>query len=79
VSNTLLDNIVMSIDNTVPNLTTYFPPTTLSGEGHLTGGHRSFVKPAGHNTWRDDQPITVVEGSGTSSQHVMVIEVSVIV
>ncbi|XP_036809640.1 uncharacterized protein LOC110498536 [Oncorhynchus mykiss] len=44
------------------------------GEGHLTGGHRGFVKPAGHNTWRDDQPITVVEGSGTSSQHVMVIE-----
>nr|XP_023835447.1 uncharacterized protein LOC111958422 isoform X2 [Salvelinus alpinus] len=41
------------------------------GEGHLTGGHRSFVKPAGCNTWRDDQPITVVEGSGTSSQHVM--------
>ncbi|CDQ58929.1 unnamed protein product [Oncorhynchus mykiss] len=47
------------------------------GEGHLTGGHRSFVKPAGHNAWRDDQPITVDEGSGTSTQHV--IEVSVIV
>ncbi|XP_020342876.1 zinc finger protein 41-like isoform X2 [Oncorhynchus kisutch] len=31
------------------------------GEGHLTGGHRSFVKPAGHNTWNDDQPITVDE------------------
>ncbi|XP_045573548.1 uncharacterized protein isoform X2 [Salmo salar] len=43
------------------------------GEGHLTGGHRSFVKPVGHNTWRDDQPITV-EGSGTSTQHVIVIE-----
>ncbi|XP_031692396.1 zinc finger protein 473-like isoform X27 [Oncorhynchus kisutch] len=42
--------------------------------GHLTGGHRSFVKPAGHNTWRDDQPITVDEGSGTSTQHVIVIE-----
>ncbi|XP_029621547.1 Kruppel-like factor 18 isoform X2 [Salmo trutta] len=41
---------------------------------HLTGGHRSFVKPAGHNTWRDDQPITVDEGSGTSTQHVIVIE-----
>ncbi|XP_045579104.1 neurotrophin receptor-interacting factor homolog isoform X2 [Salmo salar] len=41
--------------------------------GHLTG-HRSFVKPAGHNTWRDDQPITVDEGSGTSTQHVIVIE-----
>ncbi|CDQ96845.1 unnamed protein product [Oncorhynchus mykiss] len=49
------------------------------GEGHLTGGHRSFVKPARDNTWRDDQPITVDEGSGTSTQHVMVIEVSVIV
>uniref|UniRef100_A0A674AKN2 Uncharacterized protein n=1 Tax=Salmo trutta TaxID=8032 RepID=A0A674AKN2_SALTR len=44
------------------------------GEGHLTGGHRSFVKPAGHNTWRDDQPITVDEGSGTSTQQVIVIE-----
>ncbi|XP_070972055.1 uncharacterized protein [Oncorhynchus clarkii lewisi] len=44
------------------------------GEGHQTGGHRSFVKPAGRNTWRDDQPITVDEGSGTSTQHVIVIE-----
>ncbi|XP_045062303.1 zinc finger protein with KRAB and SCAN domains 8-like [Coregonus clupeaformis] len=44
------------------------------GEGHLTGGHSSFVKTAGHNTWRDDQPITVDEGSGTSTQHVIVIE-----
>ncbi|XP_052321101.1 uncharacterized protein LOC118395624 isoform X2 [Oncorhynchus keta] len=44
------------------------------GEAHLTGGHRSFVKPAGHNTWRDDQPITVDEGGGTSTQHVIVIE-----
>uniref|UniRef100_A0A8C7FBA5 Uncharacterized protein n=1 Tax=Oncorhynchus kisutch TaxID=8019 RepID=A0A8C7FBA5_ONCKI len=44
------------------------------GEGHLTGGHRGFVKPVGHNTWRDDQPITVDEGSGTSTQHVIVIE-----
>uniref|UniRef100_A0A4W5RWB0 C2H2-type domain-containing protein n=1 Tax=Hucho hucho TaxID=62062 RepID=A0A4W5RWB0_9TELE len=44
------------------------------GEGHLTGGHRSFVKPTGHNAWRDDQPITVDEGSGTSTQHVIVIE-----
>ncbi|CDQ57681.1 unnamed protein product [Oncorhynchus mykiss] len=43
------------------------------GEGHLTGGHRSFVKPAGHNTWGDDQPITD-EGSGTSTQHVIMIE-----
>ncbi|XP_020342919.2 uncharacterized protein LOC109894099 [Oncorhynchus kisutch] len=44
------------------------------GEGHLTEGHRSFVKPAGHNTWRDDQPITVDEGSGTSTQQVIIIE-----
>ncbi|KAM9530900.1 uncharacterized protein ACWYII_042395 isoform 1-T1 [Salvelinus alpinus] len=44
------------------------------GEGHLTGGHRSFVKPAGHNTWIDDQPISIDEGSGTSTQHVIVIE-----
>ncbi|XP_029543056.2 zinc finger and BTB domain-containing protein 20-like [Oncorhynchus nerka] len=44
------------------------------GEGHLTGRHRSFVKPAGHNTWRDDQPITVNEGSGTSTQHIIMIE-----
>ncbi|XP_071260902.1 uncharacterized protein [Salvelinus alpinus] len=44
------------------------------GEGHLIGGHRSFVKPAGHNTWRDDQPITVDEGTGTSTQHVIMIE-----
>ncbi|XP_064860088.1 neurotrophin receptor-interacting factor homolog [Oncorhynchus nerka] len=44
------------------------------GEGHLNGGHRSFVTPAEHNTWRDDQPITVDEGSGTSTQNVIVIE-----
>ncbi|CDQ57688.1 unnamed protein product [Oncorhynchus mykiss] len=44
------------------------------GEGHPTGGQRSFVKPAGHNTWRDDQTITVDEGGGTSNQHVIVIE-----
>ncbi|XP_023835416.2 uncharacterized protein [Salvelinus sp. IW2-2015] len=44
------------------------------GEGHLTGGHRTFVKPAEHNTWRHDQPINVDEGSGTSTQEVIVIE-----
>ncbi|XP_071244386.1 zinc finger protein 90-like [Salvelinus alpinus] len=44
------------------------------GEIHLTGSHKSFVNPAGHNTWRDDQPITVDEGSGTSTQNVIVIE-----
>ena len=37
------------------------------------------MKPVGHNTWRDDQPITVDEGSGTSTQNVIVIEVSVTV
>ncbi|XP_029605037.1 zinc finger protein 329 isoform X1 [Salmo trutta] len=42
--------------------------------GNLTGGYRSFVKPGGHNTWRDDQPITVDEESGTSTQHVIMIE-----
>ncbi|XP_038856071.1 uncharacterized protein LOC120052914 isoform X4 [Salvelinus namaycush] len=44
------------------------------GEGHLTEGHRSFVKPAEHNAWRDDQPIAIDEGSGTSTQQVIVIE-----
>ncbi|XP_070972100.1 uncharacterized protein [Oncorhynchus clarkii lewisi] len=42
--------------------------------GHLTGGHRSFVKPAGHNVWRNDKPIAIDEGSGTSMQNVIVIE-----
>uniref|UniRef100_A0A4W5NG30 Uncharacterized protein n=1 Tax=Hucho hucho TaxID=62062 RepID=A0A4W5NG30_9TELE len=59
---------------TVPNLTTLFPQITLLGEGHFTGGHRTFAKPAGHNVWRDDQPTTIDEGSGTSTQHVIVIE-----
>ncbi|XP_071244110.1 uncharacterized protein [Salvelinus alpinus] len=40
----------------------------------IARGHMRFVKPAGHNTWRDDQPITVDEGSGTSTQQVIVIE-----
>uniref|UniRef100_A0A673YDW4 C2H2-type domain-containing protein n=1 Tax=Salmo trutta TaxID=8032 RepID=A0A673YDW4_SALTR len=44
------------------------------GEGHFTGGHRSFLKPVGHDTWKDEQPITVDEVSGTSTQHVIVIE-----
>ncbi|XP_042186480.1 uncharacterized protein LOC121847791 isoform X1 [Oncorhynchus tshawytscha] len=47
---------------------------TARGEGNLTGGHRSFVKPAAHKTWKDDQPITVDEGIGTSTQHVIMIE-----
>uniref|UniRef100_A0A8C7VBU3 C2H2-type domain-containing protein n=1 Tax=Oncorhynchus mykiss TaxID=8022 RepID=A0A8C7VBU3_ONCMY len=44
------------------------------GEGHLTGGHRSIVKPLGHDTWKDEQPITVDEESKTSTQNVIVIE-----
>ncbi|XP_020352809.1 gastrula zinc finger protein 5-1-like [Oncorhynchus kisutch] len=44
------------------------------GEGHLTGSHRRFVKPAGHNALRDDQPISIDEGSGTSTRHVIMIE-----
>uniref|UniRef100_A0AAZ3SN70 C2H2-type domain-containing protein n=1 Tax=Oncorhynchus tshawytscha TaxID=74940 RepID=A0AAZ3SN70_ONCTS len=56
-----------------PLLASNQPPAG-RGEAHLTGGYRSSVKPAGHNTWRDDQPITVDEGSGTSTQHVIVIE-----
>uniref|UniRef100_A0A673YE04 Zinc finger protein 251-like n=1 Tax=Salmo trutta TaxID=8032 RepID=A0A673YE04_SALTR len=44
------------------------------GEGRLTGGNRSFVKPVGHNTWRDGQQITVDEGSETSTQHIIMIE-----
>uniref|UniRef100_A0A8K9V6L9 C2H2-type domain-containing protein n=1 Tax=Oncorhynchus mykiss TaxID=8022 RepID=A0A8K9V6L9_ONCMY len=40
------------------------------GEGHLTGGHRSFVKPA----WRDHQPLAIDEGSGALIQQVIVIE-----
>ncbi|KAM9530863.1 uncharacterized protein ACWYII_042380 isoform 2-T3 [Salvelinus alpinus] len=44
------------------------------GEGHLTGGHRSFVKTAEHNAWRDNQLIAIDEGSGTSTQQVIVIE-----
>ncbi|XP_055765701.1 uncharacterized protein LOC129841456 [Salvelinus fontinalis] len=47
---------------------------TARGEGHLTGGHKSFEKPAEHNTWRDDQSITVDEGSGTATQHFIMIE-----
>ncbi|XP_071244146.1 uncharacterized protein [Salvelinus alpinus] len=44
------------------------------GEGHLTGGHRSIVKPVGHDTWKDEQPITVDEESKISTQNVIVIE-----
>ncbi|KAL1023697.1 hypothetical protein UPYG_G00044730 [Umbra pygmaea] len=37
------------------------------------GGHRSFAKPAGHNTW-SDEPLEPDVISGTSNQHVIVIE-----
>ncbi|XP_055765663.1 uncharacterized protein LOC129841423 isoform X2 [Salvelinus fontinalis] len=40
----------------------------------IARGQVRFVKPAGHNTWRDDLPITVDEGSRTSTQQVIVIE-----
>uniref|UniRef100_A0A4W5NDF4 C2H2-type domain-containing protein n=1 Tax=Hucho hucho TaxID=62062 RepID=A0A4W5NDF4_9TELE len=32
------------------------------------------MKSAGHNSWRDDQPIAIDEGSGTLTQHVIVKE-----
>ncbi|XP_042186393.1 zinc finger and SCAN domain-containing protein 21 isoform X2 [Oncorhynchus tshawytscha] len=63
---------VLSSPNSVKVLDRYRGMTR--GEGHLTGGHRSFVKPVGQNTWRDDQPIAVDEETGTSTQHVIVIE-----
>ncbi|XP_045573505.1 sal-like protein 1 [Salmo salar] len=69
---TMRERVLASRPRSVKNLDRY--RGMARGEGHLTGGHRSFVKPAGHNTWRDDQPITVDEGSGTSTQHVIVIE-----
>ncbi|XP_014050533.2 zinc finger and SCAN domain-containing protein 5B isoform X8 [Salmo salar] len=37
-------------------------------------GHSCFMKPAEHNAWRDDQPIAINEGTGTSTQHVIVKE-----
>ncbi|XP_055765395.1 sal-like protein 3 [Salvelinus fontinalis] len=69
---TIRERVLASRPNSVKSLDRY--RGMARGEGHLTGGHRSFVKPARHNTWRDDQPITVDEGSGTSTQHVIVIE-----
>ncbi|XP_035597988.2 uncharacterized protein LOC127906058 isoform X1 [Oncorhynchus keta] len=59
---------VLAISSSVKILDRYRGMTR--GEGHLTGGH----KPTGHNIWRDDQPITVDEGNGTSPQHVIVME-----
>ncbi|XP_064880882.1 neurotrophin receptor-interacting factor homolog isoform X2 [Oncorhynchus nerka] len=62
-------------DNNHPSHCLFTPLSSRRrGDGHLTGGHRSSVKPVGHNTWRDDQPITIDEGSRTSTQHVIVIE-----
>ncbi|XP_045573495.1 zinc finger protein 69 homolog isoform X6 [Salmo salar] len=69
---TMRDRVVASRPSSVKILDRY--SGMARDEGHLTGGHRSFVKPAGHNTWSDDQPITVDEGCGTSTQHVIVIE-----
>ncbi|XP_070971979.1 uncharacterized protein [Oncorhynchus clarkii lewisi] len=69
---TMRERVLASRPSSVKILDRYRGMTR--GEGHLTGGHRSFVKPAEHNTWRDDQPITVDEGSGTSTQHIIMIE-----
>ncbi|XP_064783390.1 uncharacterized protein LOC135507716 isoform X3 [Oncorhynchus masou masou] len=69
---TIRERALASRPSGVKNLDRY--RGTTRGEGHLTGDHRSFVKPAGHNTWRDDQPLAVDEGSVTSTQHVIVIE-----
>uniref|UniRef100_A0A4W5NME2 C2H2-type domain-containing protein n=1 Tax=Hucho hucho TaxID=62062 RepID=A0A4W5NME2_9TELE len=69
---TIRERVLASRPSSVKILDRYRGMTR--GEGHLPGGHRSFVKPAEHNTWRDDQPIAIDEGSGTSTQHVIVIE-----
>ncbi|XP_029543071.2 zinc finger and SCAN domain-containing protein 10-like isoform X1 [Oncorhynchus nerka] len=69
---TMRERVLASRPSSVKILDRYRGMTR--GEGHLTGGHRSFVKPAEHNTWRDDQTITVDEGSGTSTQHIIMIE-----
>ncbi|XP_064880944.1 zinc finger protein 329-like isoform X2 [Oncorhynchus nerka] len=66
------DRVLASHPSSVKILDRY--SVTARGEGHLTGGNRSVVKPVGHNTWRDDQPITVNEGSRTSPQHIIMIE-----
>ncbi|XP_020342841.1 sal-like protein 4 isoform X3 [Oncorhynchus kisutch] len=62
------ERVLASRPNSVKILERYKGMTR--GEGHLTGSHRSFVKPA----WRDDQPVAPHEGSGTSTQQVIVIE-----
>ncbi|XP_036809653.1 gastrula zinc finger protein XlCGF48.2-like isoform X4 [Oncorhynchus mykiss] len=69
---TMRERVLASRPSSVKILDRYRGMTR--GEGHLTGVHRSFVKPAEHNTWRDDQTITVDEGSGTSTQHIIMIE-----
>ncbi|XP_042185648.1 sal-like protein 4 [Oncorhynchus tshawytscha] len=62
------ERVLASRPNSVKILERYKGMTR--GEGHLTGSHSSFVKPA----WRDDQPVAPHEGSGTSTQQVIVIE-----
>uniref|UniRef100_A0A8C8FUK5 C2H2-type domain-containing protein n=1 Tax=Oncorhynchus tshawytscha TaxID=74940 RepID=A0A8C8FUK5_ONCTS len=69
---TMRDRVLASRPSSVKILDRY--RGMARGEGNPNGGHKSFVKPVGHNTWSDDQPITVDEGSGTSTQHVIVIE-----
>ncbi|XP_035597992.1 uncharacterized protein LOC118361886 isoform X2 [Oncorhynchus keta] len=69
---TIRERVLASRPNSVKILDRY--RGIARGEGHLAGGHRSFVKPAGHNTWRDDQPTAIGEGNGTSTQDVIVIE-----
>ncbi|XP_042167862.1 hypermethylated in cancer 1 protein-like [Oncorhynchus tshawytscha] len=69
---TMRERVVASRPSSVKILDRYRGMTR--GEGHLTEGHKSFVKPIKNNSWRDDQSITVDEGSGTSTQHVIMIE-----
>ncbi|XP_055765688.1 neurotrophin receptor-interacting factor homolog isoform X1 [Salvelinus fontinalis] len=69
---TMRERVLASRPNSVKILDQY--RGMARGGGHLTGGQINFVKPVGHNAWRDDQPITVDEGSGTSTQQVIMIE-----
>ncbi|XP_029544644.2 zinc finger protein 777-like [Oncorhynchus nerka] len=73
---TIRERVLASRPSSVKILDRYrgMARVTHSGEGHLTGGHRSIVKPLGHDTWKDEQPITVDEDSKTSTQKVIVIE-----
>ncbi|XP_052321056.1 zinc finger protein 473 homolog isoform X4 [Oncorhynchus keta] len=69
---TMRERVVASRPSSVKILDRYRGMTR--GEGHLTEGHKSFVKPMKNHSWRDDQSITIDEGSGTSTQHVIMIE-----